>query len=94
MPKWVLLYCIHINIPMVPFLYIIWIILFLQITLDNIVFMKIKIKKPKHKKINSKLNGLHFVESIQNIPLVVDGKVSQGGHYCVLSPFNCIQYSR
>jgi hypothetical protein len=64
---------------MVPFLDIIRFILFFQIILDNISFMKIKILKPKHQNLNSKLNGLHFVEFIQNIPLVVDGKVPQRG---------------
>jgi hypothetical protein len=41
--------------------------------------MKIKNLKPKHHNLNSKLIGLHFVELIQNIPLVVDGKVLQRG---------------
>jgi hypothetical protein len=48
--------------------------------------MQIKILKPKHQNFNSKLNGLHFVEFIENIPLVVDEKVSQRGCYNVLSP--------
>jgi hypothetical protein len=39
--------------------------------------MKIKNLKPKHHNFNSKLNGLHFVELIQNIPLIADGKVPQ-----------------
>jgi hypothetical protein len=56
--------------------------------------MKIKLRKPKHQNFNSKLNGLHFEEFLQNIPLVADGKVPQGGHCSVLSPFSCIQYSR
>jgi hypothetical protein len=37
-----------------------------------------KILKPKHHNLNSKLNGQHFVELIQNLP-VVDGKVLQRG---------------
>jgi hypothetical protein len=41
--------------------------------------MKIKILKPKHDNLNSKLNGLHFVELIQNITLIADGKVPQRG---------------
>ncbi len=51
---------------MVPFLYIIRFILVFQVILDNISFMKIKIFKPKHQNLNSKLNGLHLVEFIQN----------------------------
>jgi hypothetical protein len=39
--------------------------------------MKIINLKPKHQNLNSKLNGLHFVEFIQNIPLIADGKVPQ-----------------
>jgi hypothetical protein len=49
---------------MVPFLYIIKFIVFFQIILDNISFMKIKKLKPKHQNLNSKLNGLHFVKFI------------------------------
>jgi hypothetical protein len=41
--------------------------------------MKIKILKPKYQNLNSKLNGLHFVKFIQNIPLVANGKVPQKG---------------
>ncbi len=49
--------------------------------------MKIKNLKPKHHNLNSKLNGLHFVEFIQNIPLVVDVRKSpKGGNRSVLSP--------
>jgi hypothetical protein len=55
MKKWALLYNVHRNIHMVPFFYI---TKFLK-KLDNINFMKIKILKPKQKKFNSKLNGLH-----------------------------------
>ncbi len=40
--------------------------------------MKIKILKPKHQNLNSKLNGLHFVELIQNIPLVWMKKCPKG----------------
>jgi hypothetical protein len=68
---------------MVPFFSI---IRFFQIVLNNINFMKIKILKPKHQNFNSILNGLHFVEFIQNIPLVVDEKMSQRGCCCVFSP--------
>ncbi len=59
--------------------------IFFQIILNNISFMKIKILKPKFK---LKINGLHFVDVIQNIPLVVNEKVSQSGYHSVLSP-NC-----
>jgi uncharacterized membrane protein (DUF485 family) len=38
--------------------------------------MKIKILKTKHQDLNSKSNGLHFVEFIQTILLVV---------YCVFT---------
>jgi len=41
--------------------------------------MKIKNLKPKHHNLNSKLNGLHFVESIQNIPLVADVRSAPKG---------------
>ncbi len=41
--------------------------------------MKIKIFKPKDHNFNSKLNGLHFVEFIQNIPLVVDVRSAPKG---------------
>jgi len=64
MTKWVLLYYVHRNIPMAPFLYIIRFSLFFQIILNNINFMKIKDFKPKHLNLNSKLNGLHFVKFI------------------------------
>jgi len=37
--------------------------------------MKIKILKRKHQNLNLELNGLHFVEFTQNIPLVADGKM-------------------
>ncbi len=47
---------------MVPFLYIIKSILFSQIILYNISFMKTILFKPKHQNLNSKLSGLHFVE--------------------------------
>jgi hypothetical protein len=49
--------------------------------------MKIKNKKPKHQNFNLGLNGLHFVEFTQNIPLVAVGKVPQRGHHSVFSPF-------
>jgi hypothetical protein len=62
MTKQVFLYCVYTNISMVPFLYIIRFILFFQIILYNISFMKINILKPKHQNLNSKLSGLHFVE--------------------------------
>ncbi len=39
--------------------------------------MRIKILKPKHQNLNLELNGLHFVEFTQNIPLVAEGKVLQ-----------------
>jgi len=55
------------------------ILIFFQVILDNIIFMKIKILKPKYQNLNSKLNGLHFVKFIQNIPLVANGKVPQKG---------------
>ncbi len=78
MSKQALLYYVHRNMPMVPFLYIIIFILFFQIILDNInIIIKINIWKPKHQNLNSKLNGLHFVEFIKNIPLVMDGKMPQ-----------------
>jgi hypothetical protein len=47
--------------------------------------MKIKILKPKPQNLNSKLNELHFVKFIQNIPLVVDEKMSQRGCCSVFS---------
>jgi hypothetical protein len=46
-----------------------------------------KKKKPKHQNLNLELNGLHFVEFTQNIPLIADGKVPEGGHHNVFSPF-------
>ncbi len=51
--KRVLLYYVHRNIPIVPFLYIIIIILFFQIIVCNISFMKIKNLKPKHQNLIS-----------------------------------------
>jgi hypothetical protein len=48
--------------------------------------MKIKRIKPNSQNFNSKLNGLHFVEFIQNIHLIAYGKMPQKGHYNVLSP--------
>jgi hypothetical protein len=65
MTKRVLLYYVHRNIPMAPFLYIIRFILFFQIILNNINFMKFIFKKSNHLNLNSKLNGLHFVKFIQ-----------------------------
>ncbi len=76
MTKQALLYYVHRNIPMVPFLYIIRV--FFQILLDNISFIiKIKNWEPKHQNLNSKLNGLHFVEFIKYISLVMDEKMPQ-----------------
>jgi hypothetical protein len=72
---------------MVPFIYIIRFILFFQIILDSISFMKIKIYKPKHQNFNSKLNGLHFVELYKYTFSKGWKSVPKGGHNIVLSPF-------
>ncbi len=47
---------------MVPFLLHYW--FFFEILLDKIGFMKIKILKPRHQNLNSKLDGIHFVKFI------------------------------
>jgi hypothetical protein len=61
MTKQSLLYYVHRNIPV---FYIIEFIYF-KIIVDKISFIKLKIFKPKLQNLNSKLNGLHFVEFIQ-----------------------------
>jgi hypothetical protein len=52
---------------------------FIQIILNQNIFMKIKILKPKHQYLNLELNGLHFVEFTQNIPLITYGKSASKG---------------
>ncbi len=76
---------VHRNIPMVPFLDIIKFILIFQIILYNIYFLKIKFFNPKHQNLNSKLNGLHFVEFIQKYFQYRIEKCPKGGHCSVLS---------
>jgi len=66
MTKRILLYYVHRNMLMVPFSkYVIRFFIFFQVILDNISFMKIKILKPKHQNLNSKLNELYFLEFIK-----------------------------
>jgi hypothetical protein len=60
MTKQVLLYYVHRNISIVLFLYNIN--FFFQIILDNIIFMKIKILKPKQSKFKFKIKWITFCE--------------------------------
>jgi len=78
MIEWVLLYYVHKNIPMVPFLYIIRFILTFQIILN-------KNFKTTARKFKLKIKWTTFCGIHTKIPLVANGKCPKGGHCNVLS---------
>jgi len=83
MTKWILLYYVHKNIPMVPFLYIIKLVLFFLIILNNIRLWKSKFKN-QNILIWTQIKWTTFCEIHIKILLVMDEKVPKVGHLSVL----------